>query len=147
MEESMKLFLGIDPGQSGGMALLDEEGRVVNVFPMPETEKDVVEVLFEYGSQIQMAVLEKVGPMPRQGISSTAKFMQGYGLLRGVLLALNIRFDDARPQVWQKAMGCMTGGDKNVSKAKAQQLFPSMKVTHALADALLIAEHCRRSYR
>jgi len=41
-------------------------------------------------------------------------------------------------------MGCMTKGDKNVSKRKAQELFPSMKVTHASADALLIAEYGRR---
>jgi hypothetical protein len=42
-------------------------------------------------------------------------------------------------------MGCLTKGDKNVSKSRAQELFPSIKVTHAIADALLIAEHNRRT--
>jgi hypothetical protein len=41
--------------------------------------------------------------------------------------------------VWQKSLGCLTHGDKNVSKAAAQRLFPGMKITHATADALLIA--------
>jgi len=42
-------------------------------------------------------------------------------------------------------MGCLTKGDKNVSKRRAQELFPALKVTHAIADALLIAEFARRA--
>jgi hypothetical protein len=41
-------------------------------------------------------------------------------------------------------MRCLTKGDKNVSKARAQELFPALKITHATADALLIAEYGRR---
>jgi hypothetical protein len=44
-------------------------------------------------------------------------------------------------------MGCLTRGDKNVSKAKAQQLFPTMKITHAVADALLLAAYAQRLYQ
>ncbi len=39
----------------------------------------------------------------------------------------------------------LTKGDKNVSKRRAQELFPALKVTHAIADALLIAEFARRA--
>jgi hypothetical protein len=39
----------------------------------------------------------------------------------------------------------MTKGDKNVSKRKAQELFPQLKITHATADALLLAEFGRRA--
>jgi hypothetical protein len=41
-------------------------------------------------------------------------------------------------------MGCLTKGDKNVSKKRAQELFPSIKCTHATSDALLIAEYGNR---
>lgn len=41
-------------------------------------------------------------------------------------------------------MGCLTKGDKNISKARAQQLFPTAKITHATADALLLAEWRRK---
>jgi hypothetical protein len=41
-------------------------------------------------------------------------------------------------------MGCLTKGDKNVSKRKAQELFPSTKVTHAIADSMLIAAYGRK---
>jgi hypothetical protein len=57
------------------------------------------------------------------------------------LTAAGIPFERVRPQVWQKAMGCMTKGDKNVSKRKAQELFPSIKVNHYVADSLLIASY------
>jgi len=77
-------------------------------------------------------------------VSSTFKFGQSYGFLRGVLIASEIRFVEVRPQEWQKAMGCLSRGDKNVTKAKAQQLWPAQKITHATADALLLAEYFRR---
>ena len=41
-------------------------------------------------------------------------------------------------------MDCLTGGDKNVTKRKAQSLFPWVKVTHAIADSMLLAEYCRQ---
>jgi hypothetical protein len=61
------------------------------------------------------------------------------------LTAAGIPFERISPQAWQKSLGCMTGGDKNISKRRAQELFPTMNVTHATADALLIAEYGRRT--
>jgi hypothetical protein len=60
------------------------------------------------------------------------------------LTAAGIPFERVRPQAWQKAMGCMSKGDKNITKRKAQELFPQIKVTHATADALLIATYGTR---
>jgi Holliday junction resolvasome RuvABC endonuclease subunit len=82
--------------------------------------------------------------MPRQGVSSTFKFGTSYGFLRGVLVALEVPFEAVTPAKWQRSMSCLTKGDKNVTKARAQELFPEVKVTHAIADALLIAEYGRR---
>lgn len=140
------LYCGIDPGQNGGIAILDGKGDIVGVWPMPETEHEVCELLSEFAPRLVLVMLEKVGPMPKQGIASTAKFMQGYGFLRGVLTALMVRRDDVRPQVWQQALGCLTGGKKAVSRQKAQQLFPrcNVRITDKIADALLIAEFGRR---
>ena len=79
-----------------------------------------------------------------QGIASTWKFSQNYGTIRGILTALHIPFETISPMAWQTALRCRTGGDKNISKAKCQQLFPDIKATHAISDSLLIAEFCRR---
>src|SRR4030095_8120640 len=131
---------------SGGMAILTREGEIVGVWPMPETEHEIVELIAEFSPRIAIVALERVGVMPGQGIASTAKFMRSYGFLRGVLAALLIRREDVRPQVWQQALGCLTGGKKAITRQKAQQLFPKchVRITDKIADALLIAEHQRR---
>ena len=121
---------------------------------MPETEGDAGELLWQFncfkfeGKVIQevFAVIEQVGPMPGNGVTGMFKFGMNYGFLRGLLTAFDIPFDEARPQKWQKAMGCMSKGDKNVTKAKAQQLHPELKITHATADAILLAEYARAAY-
>jgi len=133
------VVMGIDPGASGGVAWIRDGGSTA--VPMPDTERDLLDFLSDgIEEETRFAYLEKVHSMPRQGVASTFKFGVNYGMLRGMLIALRIPFDDVTPQKWQKEMGCLTRGDKNVSKARAQQLFPQLKVTHAIADALLIAE-------
>lgn len=136
--------LGIDPGKNGGLAFLSLDGTQALVFPMPTTERDVYEMLSFYSPGIKRALIEKVHSMPKQGVASSFKFGVGYGFLRGLLTALLIPFDEAAPQTWQKALGCLSHGNKNVTKAKAQQFWPKLRITHATADALLIAEYARR---
>jgi len=148
------IYIGIDPGASGGIACIWESGQA-ECWKMPETERDVREVLWQFngfnliGSSVEpdsFAVIEQVGPMPGNGVTGMFKFGMNYGFLRGLLVALNIPFDEARPQKWQKAMGCLSKGDKNVTKAKAQQLHPELKITHATADAILLAEYAKTAY-
>lgn len=139
------LFLGIDPGASGGLAVMYPISVVVQ--PMPATDHDLVEFLKEFADQIKMAHLENVHSMPKQGVASSFKFGVSFGGLKMALACLGIPFELVSPQRWQKDMGCLTKGDKNVSKAKAQQLFPSVRVTHSIADALLLAEHARRTHQ
>jgi len=91
--------------------------------------------------------LEKVHSMPGQGVASSFKFGQGFGHLEMALTSAKIPFTYVTPQKWQKELGCLTGGNKNVSKSRAQQLFPHIKCTHAVSDALLIAEYCRRTIK
>lgn len=136
-------YLGIDPGVSGGLALVSN--GAAEAVKMPATEADCLQWLEERRAKVTHALIEKVHSRPGQGVSSTFKFGKNYGLLRGLLVALRIPFEEVAPGKWQRALGCLSGGDKNVTKAKAQQLFPALRVTHATADALLIAEHCRRT--
>lgn len=81
--------------------------------------------------------------MPKQGVASSFKFGRSYGFLIGLLTGLRIPYEFVTPQKWQKAMGCLTHGDKNISKAAAQRRWPNEKWTHATADAGLIAEYGR----
>lgn len=148
-KQAGKLFVGVDPGKSGGLAALRPDNQIV-IEKMPPTEADILEWFqAQKACGLPMfAVIEKVNGYigkPQPG-SAMFTFGWGYGGLRMAMLACGIPFDEVTPQKWQKAMGCLTKGDKNVSKTKAQQLFPDQKVTHATADALLLMEYCKRTY-
>ena len=152
-------FIGIDPGAGGGIVRLGPRGTVLDCIKMPTTEADVWEWFSKFdgiqlGGEDAKAVIEKVHAMPKQGVSSTFKFGCGYGGLRMALIAAGIPFDQVTPQAWIKALAIPPKKKtesktqwKNRLKAHAQQLFPQEKVTLATADALLIAEYCRRTYR
>jgi len=152
-------FIGIDTGKSGGIALIHvasgfctpgTEGTVtITTMSLKDaTERDVwlfVKEARRGCSTKDFGVIEKVHSSPQMGVVSSFTFGKSYGFLRGVLTGSGMAFDEVSPQKWQKYMGCLTKGDKNISKAKAQQLFPNVKITHANADALLLAEYCRRT--
>jgi len=139
----INVFFGIDPGKSGSISAIWVDGEpCLKSCNLNQTEADVFFWLNGFGSG-RFAVLEKVHAMPKQGVTSSFSFGQSYGFLRGVLTALQIPFVEVSPQKWQKAMGCLTKGDKNVTKQAAQQRWPHLKITHANADSLLIAEYAR----
>jgi len=139
-----RITIGIDPGANGAIAWIDERGKSC-VEKMPDTLQDLWELVVSIslnagtGGLGVRAYLEAVSSSPQMGVVSSFSFGRGYGNLEMALTAAGIPFERVRPQVWQKAMGCMTKGDKNISKQKAQELFPDKKVIHATADALLIA--------
>jgi len=143
----MKTFIGVDPGGSGAVAWIDDEGPHSSKLK-DLTDRDLFDLLTEIrvSSSDVFGVLEQVASRPGQGVSSMFKFGMSYGGLRMALVAASIPFETVTPAKWQGAMKCRTKGDKNVTKAAAQRLFPTIKITHANADALLLAEHCRRHW-
>ena len=140
----MKVFIGIDPGINGGIACIVNGAAVAQ--KMPETPRDLWNALNVIlpPDTYAFAVLEKVSSSPQMGVKSAFTFGNGVGHIQMALTAAGIPYEEITPQKWQKALGCLTGGNKNVSKRKAQELFPKLKITHAIADPLLIAEYARR---
>lgn len=148
----MGYVIGIDPGANGGISVLDTDGRVIESVRMPPTPEDVLEFLSRYADDGAVCFLEDVGyGLPGQSSKATATFARHNGHLEMALLALRIRTNKATPQKWMKfyQLGRSTGYSKtewkNKLKAKAQQLFPSEKVTLATCDSLLIAEYGRKN--
>ena len=139
-------IIGVDPGANGGIAWIDYNGKAC-VEKMPGSLQDLWELICDITNYPRSSIdgrsykayIEQVSSSPQMGVVSSFSFGRGYGNLKMALTAAGIPFERVRPQVWQKALGCMTKGDKNVSKRRAQELFPDRKVTHATADALLIA--------
>ena len=147
---SDQLIIGIDPGKGGGIAFFFADGPIVH--KMPDTLKDIADLFVEVVAAkiggwtpfVGLAYIEKGHSSPQMGVTSAFTFGQGYGALLMLLTCRGIPFEQVTPQKWQKAMGCMSKGDKNVTKRRAQELFPQLKITHATADALLIGEYGRR---
>ena len=139
------VYLGADPGASGALAVVDADGAPVAHVKLDETPPDVWSWLELYAAGIRHAVLERVSAMPRQGVASTFKFGVSYGRVQGFLIAAGVPFEEVTPGVWQRKLGCLSGGDKNITKRRAQELFPSVKITHHVADAFLLAEYARRA--
>jgi len=142
--------LGIDPGKSGGIALLNPKGMPI-VAPTAPTPFDFNKQVMEFktfaegqGGKLH-AWVEAVHSMPRDGVKSAFTFGKWVGYLEMVLIVNGIPFDSVKPQEWMTFLNCMTKGDKNVTKSKAQMLYPEWadKITLRTADALLIAHYGR----
>lgn len=147
-------YIGIDPGQSGALAVIDDRAAKDPII-VPFLDVDYVEVLTasaaEDGPFATRCVVESVHAMPKQGVVSSFKFGQNFGWILGVLAALEIPVELVQPQKWKREFGCTA--DKNTSIAVAKRLFPfsSLRPTlkcrrdnDGMAEALLMAEYCRR---
>lgn len=138
-------IIGIDPGSQGGIAWITDGKPCVE--KMPDTLQDLWELVQSIVlsppsyNKHAVAFIEQVYSSPQMGVKSAFTFGNGFGHLEMALTAAGIPFERVRPQVWQKALGCMTKGNKNITKRKAQELFPDIKATHWSSDALLIAHY------
>ena len=141
----MHVYVGVDPGASGAVAVINGKLEVVDLLKLKDATDREVYAIMECAAHLgAKGFIERVHAMPKQGLSSTFKFGVSYGKLMMALAAAGVPYREVTPHKWQQSLGCLTKGDKNVTKRMAAQLFPDVKVTHAVADALLIAEYARR---
>lgn len=146
------VYIGIDPGKSGAMAVLYDDWRdnvVVRVIKFDSRE--YAQTLRDLSGQRVKACLEHVGAMPGQGVTSMFNFGQNFGYIKGLLEAFQIPYELVRPQKWKKAFGIT--GDKNSSIEVCKRLFPFAQLRRTdrcrkdddgKAEALLMAEYARR---
>lgn len=147
----MTAILGIDPGFSGALVLVTEQGGYIDHLPMPTIKVGtksrvngaaVAAWVRQYG--ITHAYLEQVGAMPGQGTASMFTFGHAAGVAEGILQGLNIPYTLVTPQAWKKSAG-LIGSDKDAARSRAIQLYPELRALdakakgQAIADALLIA--------
>ena len=146
---SEKLFIGVDSGANGCAAVINEAAEVVAQVRFKDaTPHDIWRAFCEHFALTDktcFAVIEFVRATPQMGVVSAFTFGCNYSQVRSFLVAGAVPFVEVTPQKWQGTLGCRTKGDKNVSKAKAQELFPSVKITHGNADALLLAWYALRT--
>jgi crossover junction endodeoxyribonuclease RuvC len=139
------IYIGVDPGKSGGVGWIDTKTDPMSQHAWAfsrAAEAEIAQKFSEFEYTDCYAFIEKVHSMPKQGVKSMFTFGQSYGFLRACLVCFKIPFEEVTSQKWMKGMGCMTAGDKNVTKNKACNMYPHMGFTHATADAMLIATYC-----
>ena len=143
-----KIYIGIDPGKSGGICfLMDDE---IKTFKCPATTHDMAEELI-LAKDIRKctAIVEKVHSFPGQGVASTFNFGYNYGVWLGILSALHIPYQLCLPRKWMKFYGSMPKEKKdrkNHLKQLAQQMYPDHKVTLYNADAILLANYLKKTH-
>jgi hypothetical protein len=146
------IYLGIDPGVSGGMAVLDAAGKVLLVTKMPQVAPAHIAFLQRVlatagGPDRVYAVIELVHSSPQMGVKSAFTFGRSYERCMALACAAGIGYLSPTPQGWQGALKCRTRGDKSVTLKAARALFRSqVVVTNYTADALLLAEFARRHH-
>ena len=152
------MYLGIDPGLTGALALVDGE-RMVRIWDMPVTEKThgkgrevnayllsdlIVDAMSLSDRGLMMARVEQVAAMPGQGVSSMFSFGFSAGVISGVLGSLGVNKQMVRPAAWKRSYG-LTGRDKDAARTLAIERYPeaapllARKKDVGRADALLIA--------
>ena len=147
------ISIGIDPGINGGVCILDSKPRntTINADKCPKTVKDMADYLslHVWDSKQSLCIIEKVHSFPGQGVVSTFTFGKNYGQWLGILASLDIPYIEVPPKNWMKFYGAMPKDKKerkNHLKHLAQGIIPQVKVTLYIADAILLANYCKRQY-
>lgn len=150
------MYLGIDPGKNGGVAVLTPDGAIMGVIRMPDPFQlaDYFDKMRLHSTRL-IAYLERVGSMPGQGVRSTFTFGEGYGIIQGLLIALRIPFETVTPYQWQRSIHRGVKGSQNPKERTLRgirQIYPEFdpvlpgcRVPHSgVVDALAIATYGRR---
>lgn len=144
------IYIGIDPGKSGAMAVIDSDSNIIALTPFDEEEYRRVLTNLPLGDNA-ICCLEKVGAMPKQGVSSTFSFGENYGFIQGMLFAFYIPYQLVTPRKWKSAFSL--NAEKADSIRVCKQLFPSAnlkrtercKTDHdGLAESLLLSLYAKR---
>jgi crossover junction endodeoxyribonuclease RuvC len=159
------IVIGIDPGKTGGIAVLSTEARP-RTFVMPVIMHgarhvlDVPEIrglLSRFNAEGKTHVfIEKQQPLPAKMGGGAANYQRGYGL--GVLEAtchgLWLPYDLIAPIRWQRAILADIPGEDTKQRAlvAVKRLYPRVELVppkkrkphEGIVDALLLAEYGRR---
>ena len=153
-------IIGIDPGLSGGIAVLVDL-KIFDIYDMPimsEGKKNknqlnsaqLVNIIKKniISNGDTFLIVEQVSAMPGQGVTSMFNFGQTFGSIKGICAALNLPIFFVRPAKWKKHFD-LINSSKDASRTKVIEMYPSIsprlskKKDVNKADAILIARYFR----
>ena len=152
-------IIGIDPGLSRGIAILDDL-KIFDMFDMPimsegkknKNQLNSAQLVNIIKKHIVLGktfvIVEQVSAMPGQGVTSMFNFGQTFGSIKGICAALNLPIFYVRPSKWKKHFE-LINSSKDASRTKVIEMYPSIssrlskKKDVNKADAILIARYFR----
>ena len=125
----MTRVLGIDPGLSGGFAVVDGSGKLISAgnFPTHTVQKSGTASTQLDGRALADAIkatkathafVEVVSSRPRQ--AGQVQFGINCGLVHGILHASGIPFELVAPASWKSVYGIKRGEDETKADTKNQ---------------------------
>jgi crossover junction endodeoxyribonuclease RuvC len=166
-EMDNRLSIGIDPGLSGAIVAIFGKKEVIECYDMPVIDMGKghkrqiqpsqlsgifysLSILSRADGWVAKCWLERQQAMPKQGVSSMFNLGRCYGMIEGILVALDLDYEIVRPHTWQKVgyRGMPIGVKKKRSLYAAAQHFPQLELKKprgrkptldGRADAALIA--------
>ena len=154
MKKSHFKYIGIDPGVSGGLTSIDEEGNIIAV----KCPKKVVDMAMTFQAAMGDTppdnvkfLMERVWARPNNASSRAFTYGVNYGQWLGIAASLEVKTYTELPNNWMKWFKCPKGLEsrdrKNWLKDKAKDLYPNIKkVTLAISDAILIGHYAKEEY-
>jgi len=160
----MRKILGVDPGAKGGLSIIDEQFNLIECHRMPvskEKGKDgkvrvriCVHSLHEIISKhsIELAVVEKVGARPGEGVNSMFSFGEAYGVVRALAETNSAKTIYVRPQEW-RGYQSLSGLSKEQIAEIAFEIFGAkeiygrknkfgnLSIKDGISDSLMIAKY------
>ncbi len=152
----MSITIGVDPGLSGAIALVDSYGLLVAVHDMPVLAGNVSPQLLadvfvnevHAGRQLDdttygPVVIEDVHSMPKQGVASSFKFGRSKGVVEGFFAGAGLPIRYVAPSKWKRDLGLTA--DKGICRQRALELWPEQTAAFVRvkddgrAEAALIA--------
>jgi len=163
----MPNYIGIDPGLNGGIASINNANDLKGIWLIPTftvgTKKEIdtkslYQLLKPFKDNCKLVGIETQHAMPKQGVSSMFKIGKGYGIIIGILTALELPYIEIRSLEWQKVMfaGLDRTNTKDLSKIIAQRLHPKCefkaskrctKIHDGMTDAVMIAHYTKLKAR
>ena len=138
----MTYILGIDPGVKGAIALLDTDNNSVATWPMPDTTRELHDLIAGLPI-VKICALEKPFYPQMIGTANAGKIGEAYGIIKGALAWRDIPFREVRPKDWKAALNIPA--EKGRARNRASEFYPdnadqwSLAKQDGRAEAALIA--------
>lgn len=158
----MRKILGIDPGKSGGLSVIDEQFNFIACMPMPVASIEKIErvdprPIFDFIKlhKPDLAIVELVGSRPCEGVKSVFSFGDSYGVVRSLAEALCADVRYITPQKWKSFQGLIGLSKEQIAEIayevfRVEEIYGKpykrkgqikRKTRDGISDSLMIAKY------